>query len=60
MIPKWVRHDVYLSLISGAKGIVVFSGWRRPKFPAFDRYFEAYAECAREINGPLGSPRCDR
>lgn len=53
MISTWVRHDVYLSLISGAKGIVVFSGWRRPKFPAFDRYIEAYSECAREINGPL-------
>jgi len=53
MIPKWVRHDVYLSLMTGAKGIVVFSGWRRPKFPAFDRYFQAYAECIRKINGPL-------
>jgi len=53
MIPKWVRHDVYLSLMTGAKGIMVFSGWRRPKFPAFDRYFESYAECIREINGPL-------
>ncbi len=53
MIPRWVRHDVYLSLMTGAKGIVVFSGWRRPKFPAFDRYLQAYAECSREISGPL-------
>jgi len=53
MIPRWVRHDVYLSLMTGAKGIVIFSGWRRPKFPAFDRYLEAYAECIRELNGPL-------
>jgi len=53
MIPRWVRHDVYLSLMTGAKGIVVFSGWRRPKFPAFDRYIQAYSECAREINGSL-------
>lgn len=53
MIPKWVRHDVYLSLMTAAKGIMVFSGWRRPKFPAFDRYFQAYAECIRELNGPL-------
>ncbi len=53
MIPKWVRHDVYLSLIAGAKGIIVFSGWRRSKFAAFDEYHRAYAECAREINGPL-------
>lgn len=53
MIPRWVRHDVYLSLISGAKGIIVFSGWRRPKFSTFDRYFQAYADCARQINGPM-------
>ena len=53
MIPRWVRHDVYLSLMTGAKGIMVFSGWRRPKFPAFDRYYQAYAECIGELNGPL-------
>ena len=53
MIRQWVRHDVYLSLITGAKGIMVFSGWRRPNFPAFDAYFQAYAECIRELNGPL-------
>ncbi|HPM83204.1 MAG TPA: hypothetical protein PLF81_21025 [Candidatus Anammoximicrobium sp.] len=53
MIRRWVRHDVYLSLMTGAKGIMVFSGWRRPKFAAFDRYYEAYAECIQELNGPL-------
>lgn len=52
MIPRWVRHDVYLSLMTGAKGIVIFSGWRRPKFLAFDHYIQAYSQCAREINGP--------
>jgi len=54
MIPRWARHDLYLSLVSGAKGVVVFSGWRRPKFPAFDAYYQAYAACARELNGELG------
>ncbi len=54
LIPQWVRHDVYLSLVAGAKGIMVFSGWRRPKFTTFDAYYEAYAQCARELNGPLG------
>ena len=33
--------------------MMVFSGWRRPKFTAFDRYYGAYSECARQINGPL-------
>ena len=54
MIPRWVRHDVYLSLVAGAKGIIVFSGWARPKFPAYQAYYDAFAACAREIGGPLG------
>ncbi|NUQ64016.1 MAG: hypothetical protein HUU20_16185 [Pirellulales bacterium] len=54
MIPRWVRHDIYVSLITGAEGIMVFSGWRRPRFETFDAYFAAYAGCARELNGPLG------
>ena len=53
MIPRWVRHDLYLSLIAGAKGIIVFSGWARPKFPAYQAYYDAYAACARELCGPL-------
>ena len=53
MVPRWVRHDIYLSLVAGAKGIIVFSGWARPKFPAYQAYYDAFAACAREIGGPL-------
>jgi hypothetical protein len=54
MIPKWVRHDVYLSLISGAKGVVVFSRRKRPTLAAHEAYYEAYAQVARELCGRLG------
>jgi len=53
MIPRWVRHDVYLSLISGAKGIVVFSRSERPDFSAHGAYAAAYEAIAHELNGPL-------
>ena len=46
-----MRHDVYLSLVSGAKGVVVFSLAKRPGFDAYDRYFDAYAQIARELAG---------
>ena len=54
-VEKWVRHDVYLSLISGARGIVVFSLARRSNFDAHSRYFKAYAQIGRELtDGKLG------
>lgn len=51
LIPKWVRHDVYLSLVHGAKGVAVFSARRRPNFPAREAYMRAYGEVARELIG---------
>lgn len=56
LIPAWTRHDVYLSLVSGAKGIVIWSGWnRRRGFQrTFEKYYEGYASAARELNGPRG------
>ncbi len=50
-IPAWVRHDVYLSLVSGAKGVMVFSTRRRPNFPARQAYYDAYAKVAGELLG---------
>ncbi len=49
VLEKLVRHDIYLSLVAGAKGVVVFSLAERPGFPAHNRYFEAYAGVAREL-----------
>jgi len=52
-ITAWVRHDVYLSLVSGAKGIIVFSLRERNNFDAHAAYAEAYLEAARELCGDL-------
>ncbi|MDO9565906.1 MAG: hypothetical protein Q7J15_04120 [Candidatus Desulfaltia sp.] len=53
LVPKWVRHDVYLSLISGVKGIIVFSMSKRENFPEHETYYKAYAQTANEICGKL-------
>jgi hypothetical protein len=68
-IPAWTRHDVYLSLITGAKGIIVFSGWRgRAGFQNhFDKFYDGYISAAKELNGSKqlaaiflsGTPRND-
>ncbi len=50
-IPAWVRHDVYLGLISGAKGILVFSARLRANFPSHEIYLQAYAKIAEELLG---------
>jgi len=53
-IPAWIRHDMYLSLISGAKGAVVFSMRERDGFDAHEAYYQAYAQVARELSGEGG------
>lgn len=57
LVPNWARHDVYLSLISGARGVIVFSLAKRPKFTTHDAYFNSYAQVAKELNGELGLAR---
>lgn len=54
LIPAWVRHDMYLSLISGAKGAVVFSMRQRDGFPAHEAYYQGFAQVARELSGEGG------
>lgn len=55
LIRDWNRHDLYLSLISGVKGILIWSGSRsRDNFKyTFDDFFEGYSSVARELNGEL-------
>lgn len=50
-VASWVRHDVYLSLVSGAKGIVVFSLREREKFEAWEAYYAAYQQIGKELLG---------
>lgn len=54
-IPSWCRHDVYLSLVSGAKGVLIWSGYnkRRGFEKTFTDYYEGYASCTRQLNGEL-------
>jgi hypothetical protein len=51
MVPAWARHDAYLSLVSGAQGVIIFSSAHRRGFTARDTYYEAYAQVSRELNG---------
>jgi len=56
LIPAWCRHDAYLGLIMGGKGIFVWSAARqRPGFSerGFQAYFDGYLSVARDLNGPL-------
>ena len=46
------RHDVFLSLMSGAKGILIYSGHNsRPGFERdFRAFYDGYASAARDLN----------
>ena len=51
-IRNWVRHDIYLGLASGAKGVFIWSLFKRPAVKrTWQLWYDAYAECARELNG---------
>lgn len=51
-IRAWVRHDVYLGLASGAKGVFIWSLFKRKEVSrTWQLWYDAYAECARELNG---------
>jgi hypothetical protein len=54
-IRGWVRHDVYLGLASGAKGVLIWSLYpRKAVHRSWQLWYDAYAECGRELNGPRG------
>jgi hypothetical protein len=54
-IRDWVRHDVYLGLASGARGVVIWSLFKRAGVKrTWQRWYDAYAECGRELNGARG------
>ncbi len=52
-IPAQVRHDTYLGLVSGGKGVAIFSMRKRPSLPeeAWEAYYKAYAGVAGELLG---------
>ncbi|MEX0611546.1 MAG: hypothetical protein WD229_05470, partial [Pirellulales bacterium] len=49
MQPADGYHDAYLSLVSGAKAVVLFTGGRRNEIPGL---YDRYSDFAEEINGP--------
>lgn len=54
-IRAWVRHDVYLGLAKGAKGLCLWSLFKRREVAkTWQRWYDAYAECGRELNGERG------
>ncbi len=54
-IRDWVRHDVYLGLAKGAKGLCLWSLFKRKEVgKTWHLWYDAYAECGRELNGRLG------
>ncbi len=51
IIRDWVRHDVYLGLASGAKGVLIWSLFKRPAVKnTWAIWYDAYSECAKELN----------
>ena len=54
LIPRWVRHDVYLGLMSGAKGVAIWSLFRRPEVRrTWQIWYDSYAHVATDLTGPL-------
>ena len=51
MVPTWVKYDVWTPLVYGCKGILVFSLANRANFDAHDRYFLAYSDVIKPLNG---------
>ncbi len=55
-ITNWCRHDAYMGLIMGGKGIQIWSaarGRRGFSSPDFQAYLDGYLTVARDLNGPL-------
>ncbi|VGO14077.1 hypothetical protein PDESU_02634 [Pontiella desulfatans] len=51
-INDWCRHDAYMGLIMGGKGISIWSGWRpRSSWTNdFQAYFDGYLSVAADLN----------
>lgn len=54
-IRAWARHDVYAGLVGGAKGVLIWSLFKRKEVRrTWKLWYDAYAECAAELAGPNG------
>jgi len=51
-IAAWVRHDIYLGMVSGAKAVKIWSLFKRSAVKnTYALWYDAYAQCARELTG---------
>lgn len=54
LIPRWARHDVYLGLMCGGKGVAIWSLFRRAEVNrTWPLWHNAYSRAATELTGPL-------
>lgn len=54
-IPTWVKHDIYLGLMSGAKGMLLWSLHPRAEVKeTWKQWYDAYANLGKELNRPDG------
>ncbi|HNT35025.1 MAG TPA: hypothetical protein PKH07_08515 [bacterium] len=54
MIPTWARHDVYLGLMAGAKGVCIFSLFPRAAITRTHKiHYEAFSRIGKELTGEL-------
>ena len=55
-VTNWCRHDAYMGLIMGGKGVQIWSGFRgRAGFSDtyFDAYLNGYLSVAKDLNGSM-------
>jgi len=54
LIPLWTRHDVYLGLMSGAKGVSIWSLFKRGGVRrTWQLWYDSYAQIGKELTGDL-------
>lgn len=54
LIPAWARHDIYLGLMGGGKGVAIWSLFPRHEVRrTWGIWYDAYAAIARELTGSL-------
>ncbi|MGH8000300.1 MAG: hypothetical protein ACREPR_12930 [Brasilonema sp.] len=57
MTAQGAYHDFWQAIVSGAKGIFIFSYWHKRDHPALEAVWQMYNKAAKQITGPekLGS-----
>lgn len=54
LIPTWARHDVYLGLMCGGKGVAIWSIFPRPAVKrTWQLWYDSYAHLANELTGSM-------